>query len=109
MPAGVWSQRQSRTRQSRPSAGKPNRSNSSDSASILYQIIAEAPQSVSDPLVYCDEDVDYRSLEPLHIAGGLDHLDRYQNIKIAFLASTGQMKAWLKHQKRRKEHRTQRS
>jgi hypothetical protein len=32
-----------------------------------------------------------------------------QNIKIAFRASTGQMKAWLKHQKKRKEHRMQHS
>jgi hypothetical protein len=33
----------------------------------------------------------------------------HQNIKIAFRASTGQMKAWLKHQKWQKEHRTQHS
>jgi hypothetical protein len=33
----------------------------------------------------------------------------HQNIKIAFRASTGQMKAWLKHQKKRKEHRTRHS
>jgi hypothetical protein len=33
----------------------------------------------------------------------------YQNIKIAFRASTGQMKTWLKHQKKRKEHRTRHS
>jgi hypothetical protein len=32
-----------------------------------------------------------------------------QNIRIAFLDSKGQMKAWQKHQKRQKEHRAQHS
>jgi hypothetical protein len=34
------------------------------------------------------------------LRGGLDHLDEYQIIKIAFLESKGQMKAWLIHPKR---------
>jgi hypothetical protein len=47
------------------------------------------------------------SLWPIKNLNACNQGRGHQNINIALLESMGQMKAWLKHQKRQKEHRAQ--
>jgi hypothetical protein len=80
----------------------------------LRNQVRGGPNSPVDCGPWCGQSIPRRSFA-IHSSVAAEHSSREENrcrhlnFRVVFLASTGQMKAWLKHRKRQNAHRTQRS